>query len=141
YKNMLSNSQYIQLNAEICSLLNQDWGVRPHMKFSNSQLLANAIIYSNISKEIVLINTFEVYGRRKLTDSHRESFKIQKGQPPETSLPLPISTKYPNVWPTIIHDKDRKKLVIGAQTFNALITSSLKIDNTSFKKCKGAVMN
>ncbi|KAI8080416.1 hypothetical protein BDF21DRAFT_31288 [Thamnidium elegans] len=46
--------------------------------------------------------------------------KTKKGEPP-------ISTKYSNVRPTIIHDKDGKKLVIGTQTFNALITSSLDL--------------
>jgi hypothetical protein len=41
---------------------------------------------------------------------------------------LPEDTKYKNVYPTTITDADGTKLVIGTKTFNALITSSLRLD-------------
>ncbi|KAF1801549.1 hypothetical protein FB192DRAFT_1094217, partial [Mucor lusitanicus] len=44
-----------------------------------------------------------------------------------TSIP-PEDTKYKNVYPTTITDTDGTKLVIGTKTFNALITSSLRLD-------------
>lgn len=44
-----------------------------------------------------------------------------------TSIP-PEDTKYKNVYPTTITDADGTKLVIGTKTFNALITSSLRLD-------------
>ncbi|KAI8970106.1 hypothetical protein BDF20DRAFT_826052 [Mycotypha africana] len=44
-----------------------------------------------------------------------------------TSIP-PEDTKYKNIYPTIITDADGTKLVIGTKTFNALITSSLRLD-------------
>ncbi|ORE00991.1 hypothetical protein BCV72DRAFT_323634, partial [Rhizopus microsporus var. microsporus] len=37
-------------------------------------------------------------------------------------------TKYKNVYPTTITNADNTKLVIGTKTFNALITSSLRLD-------------
>ncbi|ORX45321.1 hypothetical protein DM01DRAFT_1364640 [Hesseltinella vesiculosa] len=75
-----------------------------------------------------MVNTVEVYGRKKHVDIHREPFGNLKHAITITSLP-PSFARYKNVWPTTIHNEG-PKLVIGTLTLNALITSSIRVDCT-----------
>ncbi|CAO3633153.1 unnamed protein product [Cunninghamella echinulata] len=127
YHDALMERNYIELDDTICTLLNDDWLFRPQMKYYSAQVLAGAILVNENNGQATIINTVEVYGRTKTVDIHRESFGSQKGCSIASSLP-PSKTRYPNVWPTTLINSDGSKLVIGTQTFNALITSSLRVD-------------
>ncbi|ORX55648.1 hypothetical protein DM01DRAFT_1335036 [Hesseltinella vesiculosa] len=92
------------------------------MRFACSSLLAGCLFLDSTTGRVLLVNTIEIYGRRRTLDSHREPFQVKKGAVPPTSLP-PANTRCPRVWPTTIADSDGMKLVIGTKTFNALATS------------------
>jgi hypothetical protein len=108
-------------------LLNNDWSHNSQVKFFCAQALAGAILINERNNQAVILNCVEVYGRTKSVDHHREPFGLIKGVPTRTSLPEE-DTRYPNVLPLTVNDVDGAKLVIGTQTFNALVTSSLRID-------------
>ncbi|KAI9306974.1 hypothetical protein BJ944DRAFT_144408, partial [Cunninghamella echinulata] len=127
YRDVLLERNYTELNDNICTLLNDDWILRPQMKYYSAQILAGAILVNENNGQAVVINTIEVYGRKNTVDIHREGFGTEKGFSISSSLP-PSKTRYPNIWPTTITNNDGAKLVIGTKTFNALITSSLRID-------------
>ncbi|KAF9922698.1 hypothetical protein BGZ65_009399, partial [Modicella reniformis] len=78
--------------------------------------------------QAIVINTVEVYGRLKTLDAHREQSVVRKGIPVASSLPPPFRTPYKNVWPLTIHSQEGDRLVIGTLSFNALVTSSLRLD-------------
>ncbi|EIE87813.1 hypothetical protein RO3G_12524 [Rhizopus delemar RA 99-880] len=79
-----------------------------------------------------MINTVEMYGKTKTTDYHRESFGKLKNSVITNSLPPSIKTLHQNVWPTSLDVRDEKKLVIGTQVSNALVTSSIRLDEKGF---------
>ncbi|KAG1043090.1 hypothetical protein G6F43_011749 [Rhizopus delemar] len=79
-----------------------------------------------------MINTVEMYGKTKTTDYHRESFGKLKNSVITNSLPPSIKTLHQNVWPTSLDVRDGKKLVIGTQVSNALVTSSIRLDGKGF---------
>ncbi|KAK5797110.1 hypothetical protein F5H01DRAFT_385294 [Linnemannia elongata] len=82
----------------------------------------------NGNGQVIIVNTVETYGRTKLVDAHREPFVVRKGQPVANSLPPSIKTPYKNVWPTTVPAQDGERLIIGTLSFDALITSSLRLD-------------
>lgn len=85
--------------------------------------------YRNTSnKQAVMVNTVEMYGRTKTVDRHRETFGKLKNGTHTTSLPPPIKIPHPDVWPTLYEKRDGQKLVIGTQVSNALVTSSIRLD-------------
>ncbi|KAI9005463.1 hypothetical protein CLU79DRAFT_713113 [Phycomyces nitens] len=84
-----------------------------------------------------MANTVEAYGRTKHVDAHRETFGKEKDASITTSIPPPIDTMYPDVWPVSLQRSDGVKLVIGTQVSNILITSSIRLD-TKMKPCIGA---
>lgn len=54
-----------------------------------------------------------------------------------TSLPPPIDTMYPDVWPGRLQRQDGMKLVIGTQVSNVLVTSNIRLD-IKMKPCVGS---
>ncbi|KAG1048427.1 hypothetical protein G6F43_009183 [Rhizopus delemar] len=90
-------------------------------------LLSGIILLDTLTGKTVIVNSVEVFGRRRSLDAHRESFRVKKKAAVSTLLP-PETTRYRNVWPTSYSDVDGIKLVIGTKIFNALVTSSLRID-------------
>ncbi|KAI8070337.1 hypothetical protein BC940DRAFT_365932 [Gongronella butleri] len=141
YTFVLQHRRYIELTAELCDLANFDWRFHEHSKYVVAQLFAGGILFQSDTHEAILMNTIEAYGRGKTLDAHREPSGIVKGVPIHSSLPPPIGCRYKDVWPTIINSKDGKKLVIGTQTCNMLVTSSLRLDNkdqTRSRPCLGA---
>lgn len=141
YVKLLQKRKYVELSAEYCDLLNYDWTFHPHMKYFAAQLLAGSIINNAINNETIMANTIEVYGRKKNVDLHREPFGNKKHNAIPTSLPPPCKTRYPDVWPTTLNSNDGSKLVIGTQTFNALITSSIRLDETTRPNAGGVTTN
>lgn len=59
----------------------------PQMKHFAAQLLAGSIISNAINNETIIVNTIEVYGRKKIVDIHREPFGNKKYNTIPTSLP------------------------------------------------------
>lgn len=82
----------------------------------------------------IMANTVEAYGRTKHVDVHRETFGKEKGASITTSIPPPIDTMYPDIWPVSLQRSDGVKLVIGTQVSNILITSNIRMD-TKMKPC------
>ncbi|CEP17759.1 hypothetical protein [Parasitella parasitica] len=118
---------YIELTNDMAMFLNQDWSIHKSMRYACSRALAGSILLNESTGKALLVNCVEVFGRRRTLDAHRESFRTKNGGSMCTSIP-PEDTKYKNVYPTTITDADGTKLVIGTKTFNALITSSLRLD-------------
>ncbi|ORZ12371.1 hypothetical protein BCR42DRAFT_453705 [Absidia repens] len=125
-KHFLGDS-YVEINDEMADFLNTDWALYPQMRFATSRVLAGTLLLNESSGQALVVNTVEVYGRQRTIDSHRECFKEFKNKSPTSSLPPPTS-RYPFVWPTSLDDDDGRKLVIGTKVFNALVTSSLRLD-------------
>jgi hypothetical protein len=69
---------------------------------------------------------------------HRERFNTKKGTPTKTSLPPPTKTRYKDVWPLTIQDSEGERLLLGTQSFNALVTSSLRLDSKEPASLGGA---
>ncbi|CEP09964.1 hypothetical protein [Parasitella parasitica] len=84
-----------------------------------------------------MTNTIEAYGRTKYVDSHKETFGRLKNTVFKSSLTPPFETPYTDVWPISLAQADGKKLLIGTQVANMLITSSIRLD-TSMKPCIGS---
>ncbi|CAO3689633.1 unnamed protein product [Rhizopus stolonifer] len=128
YRKLFTERKYVELTSEICELLNKDWDFFPQIKFFSSKLFSGAILENKINGQAVMINTIEIYGRIKHVDVHRESFGKLKENVKLTSLPPPIKTMYPNVWPLSMQSSHGLKLVIGTQVSNILVTSCIRLD-------------
>ncbi|KAF9430532.1 hypothetical protein BGZ94_006327 [Podila epigama] len=128
---------YVELNEDICEVLNRDWQFSPRMRFSCATILAGCVLINGKNGEAVIANTVEVYGRQTTVDLHREPIGTIKGQPVTTSLPPSINKPYRKVWPCTVQAIDGKRLVIGTKSFDALITSSLRLDS-KLEPCLGA---
>lgn len=129
YAPVLRQRQFVELSNELCDLANHDWRFHQQCKYAVAQLFAGAILFRSDSHHAIMANTVEAYGRGKSVDVHREPFGVVKGVPVETSLPPANGYLYHDVWPTTISTKDGQKLVIGTQSCNLLVTSSLRLDN------------
>ncbi|KAI9305133.1 hypothetical protein BJ944DRAFT_201527 [Cunninghamella echinulata] len=128
YTKALSSRHYLELTKDICYLLNDDWEIRPQTKYFCAQVLSGAIIINNNNGEGIIINCVEAYGRTGPVDIHREQFGSIKSSSLSTSLPPPKKLRYEDVWPVTINSHEGSKIVIGTQTCNLLITSSLRLD-------------
>ncbi len=78
----------------------------------------------------VVSNTVHVYDRTRTADAHREPFVVTKGRPVANSLPPSFSIPYKDMWPVTIVTPEGERLIISTGTFDALITSSLRLDTT-----------
>lgn len=129
--------KYVELSAEYCDLLNHDWTFHPQMKYFAAQLLAGSIINNAVNSETIMVNTIEGYGRKKIVDIQREPFGNKK----YNAISTICKTRYFDVWPTTLNSKDGPTLIIGTQTFNALITSSIRLDQTTKPSVGGVTTN
>ncbi|KAF9079686.1 hypothetical protein BGX23_003432, partial [Mortierella sp. AD031] len=137
YAARLATRSYVELSDEICELLNRDWQFSPHLRYASAVILAGCLLVNSKNGQAVIANTVEAYGRQKTVDIHREPFVVQKGQPATTSLPPSIKTPYKKVWPVTVPTIEGKRLIIGTKSFDALITSSLRLDKV-VEPCIGA---
>ncbi|KAH7044401.1 hypothetical protein BKA57DRAFT_469559 [Linnemannia elongata] len=128
YAASIQRRKYFEIDSGVCELLNRDWEFSPHLRFACSKILAGCLLLNNQNGQVIIVNTVETYGRTKLVDAHREPFVVRKGQPVANSLPPSIKTPYKNVWPTTVPAQDGERLIIGTLSFDALITSSLRLD-------------
>ncbi|KAG0737105.1 hypothetical protein G6F62_010410 [Rhizopus arrhizus] len=132
YSSLLKQREYTPLTDDIRTLLNKDWQFYPQVKYFSATVFAGSIIMNTNNNQAIMINTVEMYGRTKTTDYHRESFGKLKNSVITNSLPPPIKAFHQNVWPTSLDVRDGKKLVIGTQVSNALVTSSIRLDEKGF---------
>ncbi|CAO3565325.1 unnamed protein product [Mortierella alpina] len=131
YASSLLTRTFVELDEPMCELLNEDWRLQPQLQYACAQALASSIFYNTRNGEAVMINTVEVYGRKITVDAHRERFSVKKGAVSRSSLPPPSPmTRYPLVWPLTIADTEGEKLLLGTHSFNALVTSSLRLDSS-----------
>ncbi|KAF9973814.1 hypothetical protein BGZ75_001037, partial [Mortierella antarctica] len=121
----------------MCELLNEAWTDQPQLQYACAQILAGSIFYNTQNGEAVINNTVEVYGRKLSVDAHRERFTVKKGVVSKTSLP-PSRTRYKDVWPLTLSDTDGHKSLLGTHSFNALVTSSLRLDTKEAASLGGA---
>ncbi|KAI8594883.1 hypothetical protein EDD21DRAFT_392661 [Dissophora ornata] len=141
YSKLILSRKYVEINDAHCDLLNQSWIFQPELRFACARLLAGCIVLNGMNGQAVIVNTVEVYGRPRQVDSHREHAVLKKQTAVTTSLPPPVGTRYTDVWPLTISALDGERLVIGTQSFNALVTSSLRLDVEEPPSLGGATMN
>ncbi|KAG0245595.1 hypothetical protein BG011_002754, partial [Mortierella polycephala] len=120
---------FVELTDSICYLLNEDWNFQPQYRYGCAQMLAGCLLINTTNGHAVLANTVEVYGRTSMVDAHCEPFGLKKGVAIQTSLPKPSVAYYKDVWPsTMFAATEGERLVIGTQSFDALVTSSIRLD-------------
>ncbi|KAI8638249.1 hypothetical protein BD408DRAFT_456455 [Parasitella parasitica] len=125
YSKLIRQGKYVELSSAMCKLLNRDWELHPQMRYFTDKIFSGAIMHKTGNGQAIMINTVEAYGRTKHVDGHHETFGRLKDTVVDTSLPSPINTKYPDVWPNSLQHADGTKLLIGNQASNVLITSSM----------------
>ncbi|KAI8595148.1 hypothetical protein EDD21DRAFT_344865 [Dissophora ornata] len=89
-----------------------------------------------------MVNTCEIYGRTKTVDIHREPIvSVKKGKPISTPLLPSTKLRYSDAWPLTLASKDGPRLVIGTQSCNALVTSSLRLDIPGIGSVGGSTLS
>ncbi|KAG0247272.1 hypothetical protein BG011_001758 [Mortierella polycephala] len=128
YGSALLSRTFVELDRPMCDLLNEDWAFQPHLQYACAQVLAGSIFLNTRNGQAVINNTVEVYGRTRTVDAHRERFFVKDGVASRTSLPPATKVRYRDVWPLTLPDTEGERLLLGTQSFNALVTSSLRLD-------------
>ncbi|KAG0195624.1 hypothetical protein BGX28_000978, partial [Mortierella sp. GBA30] len=129
YASTLLSRTFVELDKAMCELLNDDWRLKPQLQYACAQMLAGAIMFNTKNGQAIIINTLEVYGRKQSIDAHCETFSVRKGVAIKSSLPPNTDFRYDGVWPLTMPGSDGDQLVLGTQSFNALVTSSLRLDS------------
>ncbi|KAF9425426.1 hypothetical protein BGZ94_007529 [Podila epigama] len=126
---VLRTRTFVELTESVCCLLNEDWTFQPQYRYGCAQMLAGCIMVNTTNGHAVLVNTVEVYGRTSMVDAHCEPFGLKKGVAIRTSHPRPSAAYYKDVWPsTMSSATEGERLTIGTQSFDALVTSSIRLD-------------
>ncbi|KAF9901294.1 hypothetical protein BX616_002311 [Lobosporangium transversale] len=114
-------------NVPNANLLQHQKYFRVHhtLQFLNRE---NTSSWTRNNPHAILVNCIEVYGRKKHVYVHCEPFQVSKGIATKTSTPGSHEHRYVDVYPTTMHSNDGERLVIGTHTMNALVTSSIRID-------------
>ncbi|KAG0319248.1 hypothetical protein BGZ99_005215 [Dissophora globulifera] len=129
FSRILRTRTFVELDDQTCGILNEDWKFQRQYRYGCAQILAGCILLNTRNGQAIMVNALEVYGRTPMVDSHCESFGIKKGVPVQTSLPKPDLTHYKDVWPTTLGPgAESDRLVIGTQSFDALVTLSVRLD-------------
>ncbi|KAI8599256.1 hypothetical protein EDD21DRAFT_416972 [Dissophora ornata] len=124
----LRTRTFVELSEPICDFMNEDWEFRRQCRYACAQILAGSALLNCNNGQAVMANTVEVYGKTRSIDAHREPFTVKKGFAIPTSLPSSSNGRHKDVWPLTITAQDGSRLVIGTQSCNALITSSIRLD-------------
>ncbi|GAA5809700.1 hypothetical protein MFLAVUS_003113 [Mucor flavus] len=128
FKKILHTRTFIELNDDMCERLNNNWELHPQFRFFCVRALAGSIIINHNDNTAALVNMVEVYGRQRSVDDHHERYSINnKTGIQVTTLPS-IITKYKNFWATTTIQDNSVKLNFASKTFNALATSSYRMD-------------
>lgn len=132
YSGLLKYGEYEEIDDSVLSVLNQDWKNKPFYRIACGQLLAGSIFVEG--KEILLINCVELYNRKPTIDAHHERFSSSFMI---SSLPI-VRNKYRKINATMKIEEKSRKLVIGTLVFNALVTSSIRLDQEGLQPEVGA---
>ncbi|KAF9273476.1 hypothetical protein BGZ68_001486 [Mortierella alpina] len=116
---------YVELNDDICELLNRDWRFSSQLRFAYSKIVSGCILLNKRNNQAIIANTVEVYGRTRMVDAHREPFVVRKGRPVANSLPPSVNITYKDVWPVTVMAPEGERLIIGTGTH---ISSSVRLD-------------
>ncbi|KAG1039493.1 hypothetical protein G6F43_012492 [Rhizopus delemar] len=141
YTNLLRQRKYERLTDEVCSMMNKDWEFYPQVKYFSAVVLAGSILVNSRNNQALMINTIEMYGRTRCIDQHRETFGKMKDGVVATSHPPPIQTIHHGVWPVLLKGREGHKLVIGTEVSNALVTSSIRLDEKHHASIGGITTN
>ncbi|KAG0221238.1 hypothetical protein BGW41_007065, partial [Actinomortierella wolfii] len=128
YSKVLRTRTFVELSEEICSVLNEDWIFQPQYRYGCAQILAGCILINTTNGNAILANTVEMYGRTIMVDAHCEPFRVRKGVAIPTSIPKPGAGHYKDVRPSTMFSTEGERLVIGTHSFDALITSCVRLD-------------
>ncbi|KAI1288543.1 hypothetical protein EDD11_009938, partial [Mortierella claussenii] len=137
YTKILSTRNYTEIDDTVCRYLNEDWTLKPQLRYACARILAGSIWINTQTGSAIIANTVEIYGRTKNFDAHREPFTQKKEQPVPTSIPPPLGCRYKDVWPTTLHSPEGDRLVLGTHTCNILVTSSLRVDDKNHQPSLG----
>lgn len=77
--------------------------------------------------QCLLVNCTEIYPRLPCLDGHFERFKQVHQRSPASSIPED-DAQYPDVQVCVMENDNTNKLVIGTKSFNALLTSTIRLD-------------
>ncbi|PHZ16159.1 uncharacterized protein RHIMIDRAFT_233761 [Rhizopus microsporus ATCC 52813] len=69
YAKRLLNQQYEELDDGMARFLNEDWSMFPQMRYACSRLLAGIILLNTSTGKSVIVNSVEVFGRRRSLDA------------------------------------------------------------------------
>ncbi|RCH78463.1 hypothetical protein CU098_002759, partial [Rhizopus stolonifer] len=141
YANLLRQRKYERLTDEVFSMMNKDWEFYPQVKYFSAVVLAGSILVNSRNNQALMINTIEMYGRTRCIDQHRETFGKMKDGVVATSHPPPIQTIHHGVWPVLLKGREGHKLVIGTEVSNALVTSSIRLDEKHHASIGGITTN
>ncbi|KAF9925600.1 hypothetical protein FBU30_004653 [Linnemannia zychae] len=100
YAASMQRRKYIELDSGVCELFNRDWEFFPHLRFACAKILAGCILINN--QNDLLCDLF-----------------------------MKADWKRISVWrtlPTTVSAQDGERLIIGTLSFDALVTSSLRLD-------------
>lgn len=122
YSFLLQLDKYSEISKSERYILNRDWSHADQVRLACAQLLAGAILVQD--DEILLINMVEVYARSAPLDAHHERIGPIKTF---SSIPTRLDF-YQDIVVKQVYEDNSKKLIIGTFSFNALITSSLRLD-------------
>jgi len=119
----------VELNEKSCGYLNLDWSRYPQAGHVAARLLSGAILTNIVTKQSIMLNEVEAYGRDGMLDCHKEPTGEVKGGPRQTSVPSTTGEEFcPRVRPVTTHSTDGTKLIIGSKTCGVLVTSCIRLD-------------
>ncbi|GAA5807718.1 hypothetical protein MFLAVUS_001092 [Mucor flavus] len=126
----LSKRHYIELNKNMTATLNQDWKIKPNQRFMVARALIGSVIIDTENHRGLLVLSLEVYGRDSDIDNHAEQRSSVGSTHQSTSVP---SLGNNDFWIGTLRQSEginvSMKLILGTYPFNALVTSSVRIDN------------
>ncbi|KAF9986004.1 hypothetical protein BGZ75_002302 [Mortierella antarctica] len=128
YATVLLSRTFIEMDAGAGHILNEDWDLRPQYRYACAKMLAGSILLDSRNGQAIMVNTIEVYGRTPMVDAHRERLRTIQDVATVTSLPNPLWTRYKDIYPISIPTDHGHRLVIGTQSFDGLVTSSMRLD-------------
>ncbi|KAI7894733.1 uncharacterized protein EV154DRAFT_478125 [Mucor mucedo] len=119
YSSYLNKHGYTELTKDMIELLNQDWEIKPSQRFIAARALIGSVIIA-----------LEVYCRDPDIDRHAE----QRGSTGSARQTISVSSVGQNDFEISTMRQAEGcnisiKLILGAHSFNALVTASTRIDN------------
>lgn len=127
---LMEDENYVEIDKTTLQLLNEDWVLKPQLRYSTTELLAGALLVEN--DQVLHLNCVEAYARLPTLDAHHERFSARKGVDlRQNSLPIYRNSRYNNLTIATIFSDNARKLVIGTHVANYLVVSSTRLDQNN----------